>query len=312
MNVEKSYKFALGTAQLGQEYGISNKTGMPNHNEAMEILEYAMSYGIDAFDTAPTYGKSEDIIGGFIKKRKETCFSLPNIITKIPAIDQNKEMFLETIVSLLSDNITLSLKRLRIDYIDACLLHSPDDMKAFNGQVVAGLIDLKQKGLVKNIGVSIYTPAEVREAIALDCFDIIEVPINIFDQRLIRLGLLKELSEHKIKVYARSVFLQGLVFIEPENLPEYLKLAKAPLEKLKHLASQSGLKPAELSLLFVRDLPGIERIIIGCETLGQLKSNIDIMNLPGLDTKLLEKIEGYFSNISENIINPTLWKRRSP
>ena len=303
-------KSALGTAQLGQIYGIANQTGKPAQTDALRILEYAMSRGIDTIDTAPGYGESEDIIGRFIEERNQEVLNIPRIITKIPSQNQCNPVMSEDVNNNLFNSIKSSLKRLKLDAVDVCLLHDPADLTSFNGRVVSSLINIKREGLVKQIGVSVYSPEEVQKAIDLDCFDIVEVPINILDHRLIREGLLNQLSDLKIKVYARSVFLQGLLFFNPDNLPEELKMAKAPLEKLKLLSLDSGLKPHQLSLLFVRDLVGIDKVVIGCETLEQLKDNINIIDLPRLEEGLSKKIASYFSDISENIIDPTKWRRR--
>ena len=307
---ENIRKLVLGTVQLGQKYGIANKTGKPVRAEAERILSYALDAGIDSLDTAPAYGESEYVIGSFIEERRNAGLAIPRIITKIPSVKPlNQEACVE-LYDYLKNSIKSSMQRLRLEEIDVCLLHDTADMTSLEGRVVADLLRIKEEGLVKKIGVSVYTPEEAQRVLELACFDIIEAPVNILDHRLIKTRLLNRLAQNKIEVYARSVFLQGLLFLEPGNLPAGLKAAKAPLEKLKRMSLETGLKPHQLSLLFVRDLAGIERIVIGCETPEQLIDNFSIIELPPLDNDIRAEIGSCFYDINESIINPTLWPRR--
>ena len=66
MNISK---ITLGTAQLGFDYGISNKKGKPTDDQSYRILQTALDNGITSFDTAPVYGNSENLIGNFLKNK---------------------------------------------------------------------------------------------------------------------------------------------------------------------------------------------------------------------------------------------------
>ena len=82
-------KLALGTVQFGLNYGVSNLQGQVNKSQVQEILEQALSLGINTLDCAPVYGNSEQVIGQSIA---DSNF---NIITKIPALSNEQDSLLE-------------------------------------------------------------------------------------------------------------------------------------------------------------------------------------------------------------------------
>lgn len=307
MNKNDVSKFTLGTVQLGRRYGIGNKTGKPSKDAALKILRYAVSNGIESLDTAPDYGDSEKIIGYFIKEQMKQRLKIPSIITKVPSVQLHEDAISSNISKFVEETIHSSIKSLQIPSIDTCFIHNPNDITSYKGQVISSLSRLKEKGLINKIGASVYTPKEVQMVISLECFNAIQVPINIFDQRLIDMGLIEQLHKKKIDVFARSVYLQGLFFLDPDKLPRSLVGAQPYLLKLRKLSKDTGLSISEIALLFIRDVKHIDRIIIGNETINQLKVNIDLMKKTNSQKDLIKHICSQFNNVPEKLLNPTLW-----
>ena len=303
MNISK---LTLGTAQLGLNYGIANTNGKPDYQESNEILKAAADHDVNCFDSAPSYGDSELIIGSFLSHY--SGFSKPPIIvTKLPAITLNGEATSNKAHNLVREHVLKSIKRLRIKTIPVYLLHRASDMNAYNGPIIESLLRLKDEGLIGVLGVSVYTPEEVERALELETIEAIQVPINIFDHRLIQTGLLDQLKEKNFIVFARSIFLQGLFFLDARNLPPGLALAHGPLRRLEELSHHKEISIAELALTFVRDLPGITSLVIGAETPNQVLEDIDLMKSPPLSSELREEMMSAFSNQPPELINPSLW-----
>ena len=99
-----SSKIILGTVQFGLNYGINNKTGIPDYKKISSILRYASSNNISYLDTAANYGNSEKIIGKF-HQEYETKFK---INTKFP----------NGIINDFESKIRNSLGRLNVDKIN--------------------------------------------------------------------------------------------------------------------------------------------------------------------------------------------------
>lgn len=304
-------KLGLGTVQLGMPYGIANQLGQPSRQEAINMLNFARDNGIELLDTATGYGESETIIGEYFASysNSKENISPMKVVTKISLISEVIKYTAEEMYQLLKGRLKESLTRLNMDVVDYCLLHSPINLYSHDMKVVQALKNLKEDGFIRKIGASVYTPDQVKQFLNINGLDIIQVPLNIFDHRLISLGYLNMLREKGIEVHARSVFLQGLLMLPADGVPHSLSEVKRPLELLKNLAVKIKLTPAQLALLFVRDLKEIGRVIVGCESLEQLKDNINTMKMPKIDSYIKAEISKSFVNIPEYILDPSKWRR---
>jgi aryl-alcohol dehydrogenase-like predicted oxidoreductase len=301
-------RLTLGTAQLGSPYGIANMEGKLSADRVRQILRTALDNGISCFDTAPAYGNAEEEIGSFLSDLHNYP-KKPVIITKLPPVNKMVQESDHTdIYSLISHAVNKSTDHLHIKQIPIYLLHRTSDIYAHHGLVMEVLLDLKNKGLLGVLGVSVYTPEEVEATLNAGVFGAIQVPINIFDHRLLNNGLLKELKRKNYIILARSVFLQGLFFIDPSALPPELSSAQKSLELLQNLAARWNLDMAKLALLFVRDVEAITSIIIGAETPNQILRNVEIMDSPPLPQQLRDEILSIFAGLPTELINPSMWK----
>lgn len=302
-------KITLGTAQLGLNYGIANMIGKPNFQSSIEILEYAWNNNITSFDTSPVYGNSEKIIGTFIDSKLKMTREKINIISKLPKLEFNENITFDHLYNYTKDQLKKTLKDLNLDKIPIYLIHHAPDLYFKNGIIIQCLDQLKEEGLIKHIGISVYNPNEVEASINFKEIDVIQIPINIFDQRLITTGLLEKLGKNGYIIFARSIYLKGLFFIQPQNLPNYLKKAEEHLIKLRNISKEYNIEIDKLAFLFVKDLPEITSLVIGAEKIEQVTKNIELLKEKPLSNEIRQKILDEFSDLSEDIINPSYWNK---
>lgn len=293
-------KLVLGTAQIGLNYGIANKTGKPDKVKAFELLKTALACGINYFDTSPVYGDSEKIIGDFIKGNVNRSVP-PVMVTKLPKRCSNVDLRY-----YVKSQINESRSNLGIESIDYYLIHDPEDV--YNKAILNCLFSCKEDGLIKEIGASVYTLEEADIAIN-NGLRVLQVPVNIFDQRFLDQQFIDRCKKNKVLLMARSVFLQGLFFYETKPLPAFLKPVRAYLETLQAICSIEGYTVHELALNFVCSIPEINHVIIGVDSLHQLKNNIEAVNNIGLPNTIQTKLKECFKGIPFNIIDPRNWKR---
>jgi aryl-alcohol dehydrogenase-like predicted oxidoreductase len=306
-NKEIVSKITLGTAQLGFPYGISNQIGKISSITATEILKQTINMKINSFDTAPNYGKSEELIGNFIQNSKNDCIK---ITTKIPRIILgNKEKINSSVYNFINQSIKKSSKKLQTEKIPIVLLHNSEDMKLFKDDISSSFNKLKKENKIKFSGVSVYTIEDIKEFLNQNEFDVIQIPINIFNSKIIDSGLLSELKKNNKIIFARSIYLQGLFFLNPKKLPTHLKKVKSKLENLCQISKEYDRSIEDICFSFIRDISEIDSMIIGLESINQLKNNVKLLNSPPLNDKLLNKIYTEFNNISEEIVNPSLWNK---
>ncbi len=268
----KQNKLVLGTAQLGLDYGIANKSGKPEENKALEIMKYAAEKGINYFDTAYSYGNSEIIIGKFLYFYKN-CKNKINIITKMPSLKNNK-----VDEKNINNRFFESLHRLRQESIYSYMVHDFNDIKNNSYLIAKTFFKLKNDGYIKKIGVSVYDENQIKFLLKNFDFDLIQIPINIFDQRLLKDDILLDLKKRGIEIYARSVFLQGVIFLDRDNLPPKFKSIEKYLEKINNISLKFNIPKEDIALLFIDSINEIDRIIIGVEKIEQLKKNIGTLN----------------------------------
>ena len=287
----------LGTAQFGFAYGVTNERGKVADSEIAAILRVARAQNVEAIDTAATYGTSEEALGQHLAT-DETF----KIITKTLPINHS---VIETgDVQLVVEGFAGSLKRLNRSKTYGLLVHSPKDLMARDSErLMAELYDLKRQGRVEKIGVSVYSGEEIDRIIDRHEIDIIQLPINVFDQRLIFSGHLDRLKSLGVEIHARSAFLQGLLVVKPEQLPEKFQRIRKPLEMYCRYLEQHGLTQAEGALEFLKQLSQIDCVIVGATTVA------DLIEISGAFTKnQAGDLEfSQFAISDKTVIDATTW-----
>lgn len=299
----KLSKITLGTAQFSSGYGIANTIGTLSLKDAYKILQTTIALGISVIDTAPIYGEAEQVLGSFFSKRDQK--NLPTIVTKISDLEQIHILEPEQVYVFMKSQIISSARKLQLNKIPICLLHDASNMN--NPNVISSLLRLKEEGLVDKIGVSIYHPEEVATFLTTGIFEAIQLPINVLDIRLINNGLLHKLHQKGILIFARSIFLQGLFFLDYQKLPPHLAFAKDYLKQVHHIAEKAGVSVPQLAFSFVRDIPEITSLVIGAENAQQLQETVSLLEMKPISQKINKEILDTFNNIPEKLINPSLW-----
>jgi aryl-alcohol dehydrogenase-like predicted oxidoreductase len=290
-------RLVLGTAQLGMPYGIANRTGQPDFEMAVSIIKAAWEYGIREFDTAQAYGESEVVLGrAFLSLG---ISNEVNIITKLdPKLEPQEEQKIRRAVER-------SLERLQVPCLYGIMLHREEWLDNFKHGLEKTLQSLVFDGAIQHVGVSLYTPAMALRALELDILEMIQVPANILDRRFADAGVFKLADEKRKQVYIRSVFLQGLLLMQPEDLPPRMAFAKPTLNKIDKLCAQYKYTRQEMALRYIKEKYPQAKIIIGAETPIQLEEDLDIWRSDLLTDELIKM--DTWSSVDEIIINPSLW-----
>ncbi len=300
INGLKISKMTLGTVQLGLNYGMANTTGKPSLEKSFEILDAAIIGGVNSFDTANGYGDSEEVIGKYLSS--PACKIKNEVLTTKFGIDATKGTDPASIEKQIYDFAELSLKRLNIKKIPIYMLHAAKDMTQFGNSVPKTLEKLKRDGLIERAGVSVYNPLEVEEMLKNDLYEAIQMPMNAFDTKFVELGLLERLKGKSCIVFVRSVFLQGLFFMDPENLPDSIASTGIYLKRFNTIAQQENLSIAQLALAFIRDLDGVTSVVLGSETPEQVDANVKLMQCPALSADATAKLHKLSTEAPVDII----------
>ncbi len=294
-------RICLGTAQFGLDYGISNNNGKILPCDVEKILKVASKYGVEWLDTAADYGTCEDTLSAYPKALREfkvTTKSLKYTHTHFPDFESVKTSF--------TNALHQSCKKLDRQSANIYYLRSPEQLFQTYGERVTDLIDnLKSQNLIHRIGISVYDKRQIEEILEYFTPDVIQLPCNLLDQRLISSGTLKHLKSQDIEIHARSIFLQGLILMNPNssNFPTFFDPIKNHLNHFHAQCNEANIKPLEAALGFILSYKEIDRIILGtssvtewCETLQSIESAAQIdLDWTG------------FALDNETYLNPAQW-----
>lgn len=291
----------LGTAQFGMEYGVNNTLGQPAEEDSFRMLDTAVAGGIYMIDTARAYGNAEQVLGRYFISRKNQA--KVKVVSKLrPNAFAGKEKRAGDIVK---EECRESLKRLCLEQLDGYLLHNPEDIK--NPDVVDALKRLKEEGLVKNVGVSIYEISDGEDALRTNVVDYIQMPYNVLDQRGIKEGFISKAKKLGVTIFTRSAFLQGLFFMERERIPSYLQNAIPYLDIFDGLLRKYQVDRKDALLQFVIKEEQIDYLVFGVDTEEQLKGYIDNWHNDTVPPEFIEEVKNSFGAIDKSIIFPSLW-----
>lgn len=294
-------ELCLGTVQFGMNYGINNNTGQPMEEEVFEMLNTAIENGIQTIDTAHAYGTAEELLGKYLKSKKDV--NSLRIISKLSS-NVSKENKNET-YSIVRKELENTLERLHVRSLDGYLLHSPEYI--YNADIVEALNKLKAEKLVKHIGISIYELQEGYAALKAGGFDYIQLPYSVMDQRGIQEGFIDEAKNAGATVFTRSAFLQGLLMMNKNHLPKHLQCALPYLERFEQLLDKYSEDKMDVLIHFVTNEQKIDYLVFGVDNKEQLLQYVNIYKNHNISEKLMEELKETFINIDKNIIFPSLW-----
>ena len=291
-------RLVLGTAQLGMNYGIANKSARPDSDLAKKIVQTAWENGIREYDTAQGYGESENVLGNALHSLGFS--SDAKVITKLdPGLDHLDRAGLEKAVRK-------SLTRLNVPILNGLMLHKEEYLEVWEsgmGDILRGLV---KKGLTEHVGVAVYSPRIAKLALETDGIDMIQIPSNILDRRFEEADVF-QLAEKKGKqIYVRSVFLQGLLLMERKRIPPKMQFAVEVLKRLEGFSQEIGLSKQTLALGYVRQAYPQAKIVFGVETPEQINSNLKSLYTT-LPVGFVGRSQKEFPYVEESILNPALW-----
>lgn len=281
----------LGTANFGNQYGIANQNTTISSDELREIIDWAQNNEINRFDSALAYGDSDRVLSGFLDHSLG-----PSIDSKLDEKScQSKESILETANEI--------KERLGVSQLSVLYLHSESLLSSpLASEISFGLKEVLNQGIAKSIGVSIYSEEAIRHSKRiLPELSVFQVPENICDRRLIYSREVLRLSEEGNSFNIRSIFLQGLLLMQPSSLPAQFRNAAPRLQLLNDFAQKNSITVLELCIAYARSIPWANGIVVGVTSVGQLAE------IQEASSSLPEGWERDIPRLPIAIIDPRRW-----
>lgn len=295
-------KCTLGTAQLGLAYGVTNKKGLMSEEQAFSLIECALQNGIYSFDTARGYGCAEGRLGKILPKDKN--ITVVTKLTPFPEDEVNNHLY----PNYVRESIQQSCNQLQKETLDILMLHRFWHYQ--NPIIWNEILSLREKQVIKHLGISVNSIAEAQCALNEQNFDYIQLPYNIVDWRWNAPDFQSciKANPHKT-IFVRSVFLQGLMVSPLELWPEKFKeIGKSLLPLLNEWVKILKRKNIQdLCLAYANAQSWISSIIIGCQDEMELVENKELFNEPKLLPSECEALQLALPQLPESFLNPSLW-----
>jgi aryl-alcohol dehydrogenase-like predicted oxidoreductase len=273
-------ELGLGTVQFGQAYGVSNTLGQVTPDHAAAILARAAQAGVRVLDTAASYGEAENVLAGLEIAPFRVVTKTISVRGGVPAVVARARLSAQMLGA------------------DTLLVHAAADLE--DGALWPALQTLKTEGIFRNIGISVYVTDDPAVLAARYRPDVMQLPFSLLDQRLLRDGTLAKLKALDVEIHARSIFLQGLLFLEA--LPEKLRHATPRLAAIKTAIADAGSTPLAAALGFALSRPEVAVALVGVTTPAELDEIIaaGTLSLPDLDWAALA--------LDDDVtLTPSLW-----
>lgn len=277
-------ELVLGTAQFDGRYGRFRDSSA--QFPVRQLLKTAWGSGFTTLDTAPAYSGVESAIGEFEW--------LGQLHTKVArAFDP-------------LDSLLMSLKNLRRCSVEVLYFHDPGVLKNAKEYFKRARHSLPRVR-VSFLGASIYTPKEMEAALGIPELEAIQVPVNIADGRF-DISLFEQAQSQGVRIYARSLFLQGLLLQEANQLPEEASALRKVVQQMEIIAFETNRSLMDLAIGWARSLPGVAGLVLGAETpnqIRQLATAVDLFELTGDEISRL----GALGLQDSALLDPRQWNR---
>ena len=292
-------------------WGMAGWTGSDDE-ESLRSLQLSVDKGCNFFDTAWGYGrgKSEGLLGKLVRSNKDkklyTATKIPPKNFKWPS---RREYTLNDCFppDHIQEYVEKSLINAGLDSFDLMQFHTWEDLWLDDDRGIMKMIDLKEQGLFRAIGISMnrWEPWNGIRAVRSGLIDTVQVIYNIFDQNP-KDELLPACREMNVGVIARVPFDEGSLtgtltkeskwpfgdwrnsYFVPENLIPSVEHADA----LKPLLP-AGMTMSEMALRFILGEPTVSTIIPGMRKPSHAEMNIKTSDSGPLDQKLMQELEKY-------------------
>lgn len=292
----------LGTVQFGTNYGVSNRHGQVSYTESLKIVQDGFERGMVYVDTAQAYGDSERVLG--------RVFSELSLSHQVQCISKLSPDFQFQQVHGLRESIRGSLERLQIPSLWGLMLHRISAW-VLDPDFIEAIELLKQRQMIRHFGVSVYHPEEALRLIQQPHIDIIQVPFNVLDRRLIDNGFFKMAQTLQKPVFVRSLYLQGLLTLNEAHVRQKnMAWAWPALNVLHHYVRVNNLDLNVFVLNALHSLMPNAIPVLGVDSLSQWRENVRDLSVP-MASEMYKAWWQRLPSYPVKLLNPAQWENVS-
>ena len=304
-------RLGVGTAAFGLDrYGITAPgEGSVDPAEGIANIHRAVEGGVNFFDTAPAYGRSEELLGKALADHKD-CL----VATKVPIpesildniLDNKDEISQAELTQRVNKSLDESLRRLRRDALDIVQIHNATVRILEQGNMVYCLERAREAGKLRYIGASVYGEEAALATIRTGKIQILQVALNLLDQRMCE-KVIPEARTGGLGVLTRSALLKGALTKRAQWLPPALQaLSRASERAVRELGVRWKSLPS-MALRFCLSMEGVHCVLSGVRNSAEVDDCLAACAAGPIAPGLLTKAYG-LALTDEFLLNPSHWR----
>jgi aryl-alcohol dehydrogenase-like predicted oxidoreductase len=296
-------RLALGTAAFGLEnYGIceADEGSAVSEEAAVRLIRSAVDRGINFFDTARGYGRSERVVGNALAGVSScvvaTKLSIPKNITKMTSPELRQTVM---------ESIETSLVELQTDVLDIVQIHNATVEVLEGTGMLESLERARQQGKLRFIGASVYGVDNAFAAIRCGNVVVLQVALNLLDQRMLSC-VLTEARNKNVGVLARSVFLKGVLTSRVKLLPPTMHSLAASSDQARQALGDTWDSLPGTAVRFCLSAPGVHSVLMGLRSVAELEAAISAEEAGALSHDTMCKA-AEIKLMDEMMLDPSQW-----
>jgi aryl-alcohol dehydrogenase-like predicted oxidoreductase len=266
-------RVGLGTWAMG-----GFQWGGTDDDESVRTIHAALDLGINLIDTAPAYGfgHSEEVVGRAIAERGRRDEVI--LATKVGLEQSGDLLYRNSTRRQIFEEVEVSLRRLRTDYIDLYQVHWPDPATPIE-ETAEALRDLQQAGKVRAVGVSNYSIADMERFSKVTRLATAQPPLNLFERQA-QCDVLPWCLAHGVATLTYGALCRGLLGgaidqstkfegddlrkVDPKfQAPRFAQYLEAVTLLDRYAHDRYGKNVLALSVRWVLDQPGVSVALWG-------------------------------------------------
>jgi len=254
-------KLGLGSGQFNLDQPATSRV-RSRETEARDILAIAARAGLPVLEIGRHPASIELALGQLMPKPS------PFRLTVTTVRSDRGPDFAE-------GEVRAQIARLGVDRVEAIFASSATDLLSPGGPALWDrLRRLKDEGLCRKIGVSVYASDDPLGLARRFRPDIVQAPASLLDQRLIVDGTLAELRTLGVEVQLRSIFLNGVLFLPPDRAPSHLKAAAGRISRARRLIAEGRSDPLQAALGFALSRPEASAVLVDVASAAEMSAVI--------------------------------------
>ena len=294
----------IGTVELGLPYGIPKGGQLPSPprvEEGVELLHKAFASGVDFVDTAPGYGRAEQVVGAALASWSGPR---PVVATKVFCPSLAELSYPPALRRGIRRSIEGSLRNLGLTRLALLQVHNATEEALASPELAGVLREMVDCGLVEHLGATTYEAEATRAGIAAPWCETLQIAYNVLAQE--PAGRLIGLAGHTgTGIIARSALLKGVLTDRSARLPEELRPLAPSIALAAEISDSLGESLAQTALRFVLSDPRVATTVVGVDRPRYLDAAITAWQAPPLPPRSRAALAA--AHTDSELTDPRTW-----